>query len=53
MGPGARLSGPAVIELGTTTIVVLDQYDCVVDRSGSFVMYLRDRAAEIEAQLNL
>lgn len=53
LGPNARVSGPAVIELGTTTIVVLDQYDCVVDRSGSFVMYLRDRAAEIEARLNL
>jgi N-methylhydantoinase A len=53
LGPGAHLSGPAIIELGTTTIVVLDQYDCVVDQSGSFVMYLRDREAEIKARLNL
>lgn len=53
MGPGVQISGPAVIELGTTTIVVLDQYDCVVDRSGSFVMYVRDRAAEIKERLNL
>ncbi|MGV9672070.1 hydantoinase/oxoprolinase family protein [Gordonia sp. NPDC003504] len=53
MGPGTQISGPAVIELGTTTIIVLDQYDCVVDRSGSFVMYLRDRADEVIAKLKL
>jgi N-methylhydantoinase A len=53
LGPGTELSGPAVIELGTTTIIVLDQYDCVVDRSGSFVMYLRERASEIRAQLSI
>nr|WP_223205512.1 hypothetical protein [Gordonia jinghuaiqii] len=53
MGPGTKVNGPAVIELGTTTIVVLDQYDCVVDKSGSFVMYLRDRADEVTSRLNL
>lgn len=53
LGPGAQISGPAIIEMGTTTIVVLDQYDCVVDRSGSFVMYLRHRAEELRAQLRL
>lgn len=53
LGPGAEVSGPAIIELGTTTIVVLDQYDCVVDSSGSFVMYLRSRAEELRARLNL
>jgi N-methylhydantoinase A len=53
LGPGAAISGPAIIELGTTTIVVLDQYDCLVDSSGSFVMYLRDRAEELKAQLSL
>jgi len=53
MGPGAEISGPAIVELGTTTIVVLDQYDCVVDNAGSFVMYLRERADELRAQLNI
>lgn len=53
LGPGAEVAGPAIIEMGTTTIVVLDQYDCVVDRSGSFVMYLRDRAEELRAKLRL
>ncbi len=53
MGPGTKVAGPAIIELGTTTIVVLDQYDCVVDKSGSFVMYLRDRADEVIGRLNL
>lgn len=53
IGPGREISGPAIIELGTTTIVVLDQYDCVVDKAGSFVMYLRERAEELRAQLNI
>lgn len=49
--PGAELSGPAIIELGTTSIVVLDEFDVVVDVSGSFVLYLRSRADEVRAQL--
>jgi N-methylhydantoinase A len=53
LGPGATVSGPAIIELGTTTIVVHDEYDCVVDVNGSFVMYLRDRAAEILPRLTI
>ncbi|MGW0037581.1 hydantoinase/oxoprolinase family protein [Gordonia sp. NPDC003376] len=53
MGPGTQVSGPTIIELGTTTIIVLDQYDCVVDQSGSFVMYLRDRADEVRTRLKL
>jgi N-methylhydantoinase A len=44
LGPGARLGGPAVIELTTTTIVVPDEFDAVVDPLGSFVLYLRTRA---------
>lgn len=53
MAPGARLSGPAVIELGTTSIVVLDEYDVVVDARGSFVLYLRERAHELTDRLSL
>ena len=47
MGSGDAVLGPAIIELGTTTIVVLDEYDVLVDAAGSFVLYLRERAEEI------
>ncbi|MCG2622583.1 hydantoinase/oxoprolinase family protein [Arthrobacter sp. I2-34] len=53
MGPGEEVEGPAIIELGTTTIVVLDEYNTVVDSNGSFVMYLRDQKEQIMARLNL
>lgn len=53
IAPGARLSGPAVIELGTTSIVVLDEYDVGVDARGSFVLFLRSRADELLPQLDL
>lgn len=53
MGPGDTLSGPAIIELGTTSIVVLDEYDAVVDVSGSFALYLRSRADEMLAKLKI
>lgn len=51
--PGDELSGPAIIELGTTSIVVLDEYDVVVDISGSFVLYLRSRAEEIRERITI
>ncbi|TJY64094.1 hydantoinase/oxoprolinase family protein [Arthrobacter sp. CAU 1506] len=51
MGPGAEIQGPAIIELGTTSIVVLDEYDAVVDVSGSFVLYLRERASEMRERI--
>ncbi|GAA5199358.1 hydantoinase/oxoprolinase family protein [Arthrobacter gyeryongensis] len=53
MGPGEEVEGPAIIELGTTTIVVLDEYNTVVDKNGSFVMYLRDQKETLKARLNL
>lgn len=53
MHPGDELSGPAIVELGTTSIVVLDEYDVLVDVSGSFVLYLRSRAAEMRKRIAL
>lgn len=53
MGPGEEVEGPAIIELGTTTIVVLDEYNTVVDKNGSFVMYLRDQKETLKARLSL
>jgi N-methylhydantoinase A len=43
MGPEAALSGPAIIELATTTIVVPEDFDLVVDGYGSFVMHQRPK----------
>ncbi|WP_127130945.1 hydantoinase/oxoprolinase family protein [Georgenia sp. SYP-B2076] len=51
MVPGDEIRGPAVVELGTTSIVVLDEYDAVVDVTGSFVLYLRERAEEMRARI--
>lgn len=53
MRPGDELSGPAIVELGTTSIVVLDEFDVVVDVSGSFVLYLRSRAEEMRKQITV
>lgn len=36
--PGFHLSGPAIIELGTSTIVVPVAYDMSIDKQGSFVL---------------
>lgn len=51
MGPGATLHGPAVVELGTTSIVVPDEFDVVVDDSGSFVSILRERMEQVRKTL--
>jgi N-methylhydantoinase A len=39
MEPGQRVKGPAVVELATTTAVVPDDFDLVVDRTASFVLH--------------
>jgi N-methylhydantoinase A len=51
LGPGATLAGPAVVELMNTTIVVLEGFDLVVDRFGSFVLYAGARGRELAEQL--
>jgi N-methylhydantoinase A len=43
MRHGNRVSGPALIEQVTTAILVSDAYDCVVDKLGSFAVYLKGR----------
>lgn len=52
MGPGASVHGPAIIELGTTSILVPDEFDLVVDDAGSFVSILRSRDKEVREVLN-
>ena len=40
---GNRISGPALIETVTTTVLVSRSFDCMVDRYRSFVLYRKDR----------
>ena len=51
LGAGAALSGPAIVELANTTIVVLDGFELLVDRFGSFVLYAGERGRERSAAL--
>lgn len=38
MRPGHKLSGPAIVEESTTTVVVPEQFDLELDTSGSFIL---------------
>lgn len=40
---GALIKGPCVIEKITTSIFVSENYDCVVDDYGSFIVYEREK----------
>lgn len=40
---GAHLTGPCVIEKITTSVFVSENYDCVVDDFGSFIVYEREK----------
>jgi N-methylhydantoinase A len=48
---GASLTGPAVVQLANTTVVVLDGFELLVDRYGSFVLYAGERGRERSAAL--
>ncbi len=50
---GNRLSGPALIEQTNTTVFVPEEYELWCDPLGSFVLYLKMRAAEFEARLRI
>ena len=51
LGPGASLSGPAIVELANTTIVVLDGFELVLDRFGSFILHTGERGRALAASL--
>jgi N-methylhydantoinase A len=51
LGSGAALSGPAIVELANTTIVVLEGFELLVDAYGSFVVYAGERGRERSAEL--
>jgi N-methylhydantoinase A len=48
MGFGNKVTGPAIIEQATTSILVLPQYNLMCDRYGSYVVYLKDKEEEIQ-----
>jgi N-methylhydantoinase A len=43
MAVGNQIVGPAIIEEATTTVVVPEDFDVVLDQTGSFVMYRKGR----------
>ena len=40
---GAKIAGPCIIEKITTSILVSNNYDCVVDDFGSFIVYEKEK----------
>jgi N-methylhydantoinase A len=48
---GATLSGPAIVELANTTIVVHRGFELVVDRFGSFVLWSGERGLALARSL--
>jgi N-methylhydantoinase A len=49
--PGFEVAGPAIVELATTTIVLLEGFDLVVDRRGAFLLCAGERGRALAAQL--
>ena len=48
---GNRVIGPAVIEQLNTTIFVTPEYNVLVDKYGSFTMYVKDREHELQKRI--
>jgi len=51
LGYGHRIQGPAIIEQVNTTTFVTSDYNVLVDRYGSYTMYLKSRQAEIKERI--
>jgi N-methylhydantoinase A len=49
---GARIAGPAIIELPSTTIVVPDDFTLDVDAYGAFAVHSGERGEQFAAQLD-
>jgi N-methylhydantoinase A len=41
LAPGNTISGPAIVEQPTTTIIITAGYDLVCDRFGNYVLYAK------------
>lgn len=48
---GNRITGPAIIEQVNTTTFVTSEYSLVVDRYGSFMLFLKEREAEFAGRI--
>jgi N-methylhydantoinase A len=48
---GNRIAGPAIIEQVNTTTFVTDEYSCLVDRYGSFMLFLKNREKEFAGRI--
>lgn len=51
LGSGFELRGPAIVELATTTIVVLEGFDLIVDHRGSFLLCLGEHGRALAQRL--
>ena len=51
LGTGAELTGPAVVELENTTIIVPGGCGLAVDRFGAFVLHTSERGRELASRL--
>jgi N-methylhydantoinase A len=48
---GNRITGPAIVEQVNTTAFVTSEYNLIVDRYGSYTMYLKSRKEEVEKRI--
>ena len=48
---GNKISGPAMVEQVNTTALVTPEYNLMVDKFGSYTMYLKGRTSEIEKRI--
>jgi N-methylhydantoinase A len=48
---GNKISGPAIVEQVNTTAFITPEYDLMVDKYGSYTLYLKSREDEIENRI--
>ena len=48
---GNCISGPAIVEQVNTTAFLTPEYNLMVDKCGSYTMYLKGREEEVEARI--
>ena len=53
LAAGFEASGPAIVELATTTIVVPEGFELLVDRRGSFVLAAGERGRKLADDLGV
>lgn len=51
LASGTTIEGPVIVELSSTTIVVLDEFALDVDAYGTFAVYSGERGAEFASRL--